>query len=480
MSKIFFPRLAGGAVLIALFLGGCGGPAGDGEGVLARYPVTKGDLRITVTESGSMRSAKPAFISVKTSGKITFLAPEGEPVVKGAVLMRLENKQFLDELENAKRDLDSANRGLENANAEVKLFELESAKKLEDAEQNRLFAVMLRDQYRDGKAPLLEQDSKLAVERAEAERDIAKEKAERMPAMLEKGFVNAAELRTARLDAKEKEQALAKKEREYQVFLKYDKPQDMAKKEAEVKNTEIAMERVRQQLTAQRGKLEVEKARQVREIERLNRKVKEATEEAIGLELKAPSDGILVYFKRAYWDDTRLEIGTEVRKEQRVMELPDLTDMVAEVGINEIVVAKVAVGQTATVTLEGMGGKVFQGKISKLATTADKENPWGGDGNRFKATVTLTDSAGTSFRPGLSARAEILVAELKSVVSVPINTVTHRNDKHWCWVDTGGRLEKRVVELGQASNDRVEIRSGLKEGETVVVQASEPTDGAHP
>lgn len=471
--------LVGAVLAAALMLAGCGSGTTAGDDVLARYTVKKGDLRITVTESGTMKSAKPAFVTAKSNGKVTFLAPDGEQVKKGDVLMRLENQDLVDRQEGAKRDLDTAQRALQTAKAELKLQDLESAKKLEDAERDLVFARMSLDQYRDGKAPLLEQDARLAVERAETERDLASEKAERMPALLEKGFVNAAELRTARLDAKEKEQALAKKKRELDVFLKYDNPQDLAKKVSDVKTAEITLERTRQQVAAQRSKLEVEIAKQEREIERTTRKAKTTDEEVAGLELKAPTDGILVHFKQRYWSEA-LEVGNEVRKEQRVMELPDLTDMVAEVGINEIVVAKVAVGQIATVTLEGLGGRSFQGRIDKLATTSSNDNPWMDSSQNFKATVVLTDSAGTSFRPGMSARAEITVAELKDVISVPINAVTHRGDKRWCWVETGRSREQRPVEIGQSSNDRVEIRSGLKEGDTVLALASEPTDGARP
>jgi len=261
--------------VLSVLLAGCGTPSVDAEAVLARYPVKKGGLRITVTESGSMKSAKPSYITAKSNGKITFLAPEGETVTKGTVLLRLENQDLMDRQEGVKRDLDTAQRALENAKAEIKLYELESAKKREDAEDELIFARMSLDQYRDGKAPLLEQDARLAVERAETERDIAQEKAERMPAYLEKGFVNAAELRTARLDAKEKAQALAKKTRELEVFLKYDNPQDLAKRVSAVKTAEIARERVHQEISAKRSKLEVELAKQKNEIERTTRKAKQ-------------------------------------------------------------------------------------------------------------------------------------------------------------------------------------------------------------
>ena len=470
------------AVLAAFLttLASCGGPSPDEDQILARYTVTRGPLRVLVSESGTMASAKPAFVTAKSQGKITFIHPEGETITAGTLLLSLENKELVEGLENSRRDLDAATRNRDNAEAELKIFTLEAAKKDEDAIQAQAFAIMGRNQYRDGRAPLQEQDLRLAVERGEADRDIAREKAERMPALLEKGFVNPADLRTSRLDAKEKEQGLAKKQRELEVFLQFEKPQELAKREAEVASTGIALERTRQQSVAQRGKLEVERSRLQREIERLTRRVKEQTEEVAGLEIKAPSGGILVYARRGYWDDTRLDIGSEVRKAQRLFELPDLTDMVVEVGIDEIVVAKVAVGQTTTVTLEGMGGKSFQGRVEKLATTADQTNPWSIESNRFKATVVLTDAKGVSFRPGLSARVDILVAELKDVIRVPVNAITHRGDRRWCWVETRLGREQRTVETGQASNDQVEIRSGLQEGDTVLVLATEPTDGAHP
>jgi hypothetical protein len=64
---------------------------------------------------------------------------------------------------------------------------------------------------------------------------------------------------------------------------------------------------------------------------------------------------------------------------------------------------------------------------------------------------------------------EILVANLHDVLSVPVQSVVEKKGKFYCWVDTLGGAEKREVTLGQGNNTRIEITSGLQDGEAVLL-----------
>ena len=87
--------------------------------------------------------------------------------------------------------------------------------------------------------------------------------------------------------------------------------------------------------------------------------------------------------------------------------------------------------------------------------------------------VYLTDVSidGThdSLKTGMTGKVEVLIDELKDVLYVPIQSVVTVDEKELCYVKAGGRTEKREVETGLFNDDFVEIKSGLTEGENVLL-----------
>jgi multidrug efflux pump subunit AcrA (membrane-fusion protein) len=71
--------------------------------------------------------------------------------------------------------------------------------------------------------------------------------------------------------------------------------------------------------------------------------------------------------------------------------------------------------------------------------------------------------------PGLKAKINVRVAELKDVVTVPTASVSEEDGKKMVKVFESGKSVAREVSVGRTSGDRTEIKSGLKEGEEVVV-----------
>src|SRR6185369_17738601 len=81
----------------------------------------------------------------------------------------------------------------------------------------------------------------------------------------------------------------------------------------------------------------------------------------------------------------------------------DLKTLIVRVNLNEVDIAKVTVGQPARITLDAYPQKVFTGKVSFVAPTAELVEKI----KVFKVEVTL-DELGDSFRTGMSANVEIL------------------------------------------------------------------------
>jgi HlyD family secretion protein len=473
----------GGVALIVVLaaIPACRHARRDQGSVLARFPAVKSDLDVTLVESGALKSAHPIVISSEINGKIMWLIPEGTTVKKGDKLIELENKEIVSQLDLAKQERENAQRALENAQREVKLQQLEAQKVTADSARALKTALMALEQYEKGKAPLLEQDLRLAMEKSASEYADSQEKAARMPMLLDKGFVTGAEVRAVELENREKGLAVKHKSRELEIFQQYDFPTEKGKLEAEVHNAQLAADRVAQETDTKRSQKEAEVLKQTSIVAREEAKYRTLDDQAGKLVVRAPNDGLVVYGAGDHVSyGNRFEVGGDVWQQQGVMQLPDLQDMVVEFTITEVDISQVAIDQRAITRIEGLGDRVFTGAVSRVAPTAQQD--WNQEGKRYHATATLGDTAGTAFRPGMSAKVEVLVKHLENVVHIPIDTVMTKGAESYCYVEKDGSPAKRPITLGPSNKDRVVVTAGIEAGETVVLLSIDPeaaTDPAH-
>ncbi len=94
------------------------------------------------------------------------------------------------------------------------------------------------------------------------------------------------------------------------------------------------------------------------------------------------------------------------------------------------------------------------------------ENP-----NAIALTRALIDNPGP-LRPGMFARGQIQTGLGQLSLTVPASAVLEDGAAKVVFVAQGGKYQRREVTIGNESNGRIEVKSGLKQGETVV------TDGA--
>jgi HlyD family secretion protein len=73
----------------------------------------------------------------------------------------------------------------------------------------------------------------------------------------------------------------------------------------------------------------------------------------------------------------------------------------------------------------------------------------------------------------MSAKVEVFANCLSNVVYVPVQSVSPLEGKQVCYLANGGKPECRTVEVGDFNDEFIEIKSGLKEGERVLLRAVE-------
>ncbi|WP_326567949.1 efflux RND transporter periplasmic adaptor subunit [Amycolatopsis rhabdoformis] len=152
------------------------------------------------------------------------------------------------------------------------------------------------------------------------------------------------------------------------------------------------------------------------------------------------------------------------------IQITDLTNLLVDTSVAEIDVSKVKAGQKATVTLNASPDQPIQASVSKVDLTPTTS----GNVVSYGAQLTLTNPP-TGLRPGQSASVVITVAEADNVLSVPAAAVTTAGTTNVVTVQRNGQNVPQQVEIGVRGESTVEIKSGLDEGDSVVLTAASPT-----
>ncbi len=158
-----------------------------------------------------------------------------------------------------------------------------------------------------------------------------------------------------------------------------------------------------------------------------------------------------------------------VHKGQKIFTIPNSNVMGVELSVHESSVDKVKPGQYATVTVEAFPDQAFSGKVLKVAPLPDPQHGWLSAGVRVYSANIEIDGAHDFIRPGMSAKVEILVEELKNVLIVPIQVVANRAGRKVCYIATPQGPKEREVKTGAFNDTFVQIVSGLQVGEEVLL-----------
>jgi RND family efflux transporter MFP subunit len=122
-------------------------------------------------------------------------------------------------------------------------------------------------------------------------------------------------------------------------------------------------------------------------------------------------------------------------------------------------------GQKAIISLAaaGAGQSDFEGEIIEIARSADP------DTRLFRVELQI-DNKDRNLNPGTFARAEIIVQELDSVLTVPHEAVffTEGIPKVYA-ISSSSKAEERSIQIGENTLEKYQVLSGLAEGDKVIV-----------
>ena len=200
-----------------------------------------------------------------------------------------------------------------------------------------------------------------------------------------------------------------------------------------------------------------------------------------------------------YLDEINIEKGDLVKEDEVILtytngytmtapydcvvenwELPELEDqltsdhyvkiagvdvMQMEISVAEDEIADIEVGDSATVTVEATG-TTYEAEVSYVSQVGS----YSGGNSSFSATVTFDNDG--KVKLGMSGTTVVSLDRAENVVAVPLGAVSTRNGKSYVSVVNGEEMSPTEVEVGISNDSFVEIKSGLNEGDNVLVMTS--------
>jgi HlyD family secretion protein len=219
--------------------------------------------------------------------------------------------------------------------------------------------------------------------------------------------------------------------------------------------------------------------------------IAQSAENFRGSNVVAPMDGVLL--------TKNIEIGESITSGVSsfnagtvLFTVADVSRMIVKAGVNEVDIGKIRVGMPVKVTLDAYPKVGFHGRIDRIAPAVRVDDKV----RVFDVEVRL-DAQGRELRSGMTANIEVVGERKDKVLTVPVESVFHRDDQEIVYVkkaidpkaavEESQKLEgeaakkaakdawkkffeKRVITTGLADNAKVEILTGLKPGDEVALE----------
>lgn len=448
--------------------------AGSVPGENELFAVRRDNLQISITENGTMVAKESQKIAPKmrSEGKITWLVEEGKEVAEGEVILKLDPAQLEQQIESLQLELLQTEASLKTARTELEIQEVENVANIAKAEVALDRAKKELEKYLQGEAPQQHKKLEVAIKDAETNFNRAKKEFEDSQLLLQQNFIKKSELEDHQIEFERCTVQKEGAELEMAIFNKYTRPMQSADLHTKVTDAERDLQTAQKRGESTLGQKQVAVQQYEKRLKAQQTQLKDRIEERDNMTLKAPCPGIVVYGDpHEPWYRQQVKVGGQVWGSQTLMTIPDLRVLQVKIKVHEADIDKVKEGLPVNVTMDTYPGLILGGKVTKIASVANGDGWSGRDVKKFDVEITIESGLGDrSLRPGISAKAEILVEHKEQVVFVPLQCVFAENGEQFCYVhEMGVGPKRRRVEIGSANDVYVEVRSGVAEKELVLL-----------
>ncbi len=471
--------------------------------------VKRGDLIVTVIEGGALQAMqslavrneaqppwdpqseyKRAIIAIVEEGTVI----TEKDVEDGMVLVRFESSDLEEREAQGQVWFYMSESGYVSARENHEIQRKQNESDIAIAKLNVKFARMELDRYLGAElaAALIKEKSDFAdvaehpdlggtagqelaqdsaqVRLAAAELSQAEERLRWTRQLRDGNWISPTELTADELSVNRARRELEAAEEELRLLKRYGLPKEAKKRysdyEESVRNLERTEARARGRLAQAEANLKSSKAMfelNQRELAKVRDSIDKCT-------IRAPEPGRVVYASTTDpWRrmEAPVQAGQRLWPQQSIILIPDLSTLAARVNVHETDIEKIKLGQPALIGVEAMPGRQFTGKVARISPVASLAQAYTNPELRVYEVDVALDQVCEGLTPGMSATAEIVVADLNDVLYLPAEALVAHEGRWACFVEGPKGPELRDVDIGQTTGNLVEVKRGLSEGEVV-------------
>lgn len=158
-------------------------------------------------------------------------------------------------------------------------------------------------------------------------------------------------------------------------------------------------------------------------------------------------------------------VGAMVDQSNDLFTIMDLSTLWVDADIYERDLSLIKIGGNVEVIVPSYPREVFMGKVAYISDLFNEET-------RTATVRTEVTNRGSKLKVGMFANIKIYTTAAKEALVIPVKAVLDVGGEKIVFVKEGKSFRLKIVETGVTLNNFVEILSGLKEGEEVVVEGN--------
>jgi HlyD family secretion protein len=424
----------------------------EGESVQAATISRRAKLESKVTASGDIRPVRYYDLTAEVAGTVQQIyVAEGDPVKKGQPLVRVDPTQFSSQVQVNEAgvrvsQVDVANQQVGIQQAENNVNQIKASLASAEADLDR---------------------SKVDLQYSEVELN-------RYQQLVEEGIVNKSQFDSVR-SKYEQQKAVVRSNESRVTQLK-----------VQVKDAQLAVDRAKTSMNASEARVKQSQAQLNIQADLLKKTTR-----------YAPIDGVVSYLP--------VKVGQFVvanLSSSALMTVADMSQINAEIKVDETDIADVQVGQKVKVKVDALGEIEIEGDVvekgasavtrSGQSTTSQTANSQEARDFLVKVRLNPSQEIREKLRPGMSTTAVITTATRENVLTVPLQAIVPRElDSENKTAEPGNtnaagggkkkevegvfvfgkdsRAEFRQVTTGIKGDQDIELKTGLQEGEEIII-----------
>lgn len=464
---------------------------------------------------------------------IRWVIDNGSPVKEGDKIMELDDSALRSQLTDQQIEVYKALETLKTNEMNLAVNEINNTGKVASARTALEVAQITLEEYRNGLYANLRIDLENKLTMARSDLEMWSERATWSGRMSQPGrqYVTVSQAEADDARRRSAELTLKNLQKQLEVLNELTRKKNDVELRGRINDQQLAVKQSQLTLEKMRegDRTKVQTALAV--YEKQKDKLQDIEEEIANCIIRAPRDGMVVYYveERARFGQSGGVIaqGEQVKEGQKLINVPDLKHMVVNARVHESMVSRVRAdkehstgfsefvnvsllftpdpfsallgyvsfdlgiqpsfvssyadlekqqdqrGMEAVVKVNAFPDRPFKGHVKSVAPVASQTDFFTSDVKVYQTYISIDDTNLEGLKPGMDAVITIDVDSTpEPVVAAPVQALlggVEMGDKRRCFVLVDGHPEMREVKVGKANETHVEIKEGLEEGETLIV-----------